>query len=307
MPGRFTNISNSGRAIFSNVSNSGRGYFFNSNTTSTTTTTTTLGPQEWYALEECYNTSNVVYSISYNVGTFNINDIVVAYGVFYFRVKEILVSNPGGSYPISATGLTSCPTTTTTTTTAPPLTITNSAVTCSGTQGSFTSTFSGGSGNYVTAALDTNQSTLITLINSGTGGSVDSRIVYLTTGATSQEWTSVANGTWYVAVKDSNSAFVFQATGVVVNCTTTSTTTTTTTSTPTTKYSYSATACTTGGTVTIISDTILSIGSTYSTTSSGIGQCYTILSSLGTTTDSATGTYYLISGDCTNNERCAQL
>jgi hypothetical protein len=48
-------------------------------------------------------------------------------------------------------------------------------------------------------------------------------------GGSSHSWTSIANGTWYTAVQDSNGTNSVQNSGVVVNCNTTSTTTTTTT------------------------------------------------------------------------------
>ena len=120
--------------------------------------------------------------------------------------------------------------TTTTTTTQPPLTITNGAVTCVGNLGSFTSTFSGGSGTYHTAAIDNSQANVANLIGGGAGSGTGTRVI-LGSGATSYNWTSIANGTWYTAVRDSTPTTAVQNTGVVVNCTTTTTSTTTTTTT----------------------------------------------------------------------------
>jgi len=122
--------------------------------------------------------------------------------------------------------------TTTTTTTLPPLTITNGAVTCVGNLGSFTSTFSGGSGTYHTAAIDNSQANVASLIGGGAGSGTGTRVI-LGSGATSYNWTSIANGTWYTAVRDSTPTTAVQNTGVVVNCTTTTTSTTTTTTTAT--------------------------------------------------------------------------
>jgi hypothetical protein len=141
--------------------------------------------------------------------------------------------------------------TTTTTTTLPPLTITNGAVTCVGNLGSFTSTFSGGSGTYHTAAIDNSQANVANLINGGAGSGIGTRVI-LGSGATSYNWSGLANGTtWYTAVRDSAPTTAVQNTGVTINCTTTTTTTTSTTTTTTTAAGnlvtiYSAAGLTTG-------------------------------------------------------------
>jgi hypothetical protein len=133
---------------------------------------------------------------------------------------------PAGNYLFAISP--SCGTTTTTTT-QPPLTIVNSAVTCSGTVGGFTSSFSGGTGTYHTAAIDNSQANVASLIGGGAGSGTGTRVI-LTPGATSYIWSGLANGTtWYSAVRDSAPTSVVQNTGVTINCTTTSTTTTTTT------------------------------------------------------------------------------
>jgi hypothetical protein len=121
--------------------------------------------------------------------------------------------------------------TTSTTTTLPPLVVTNGTVTCSGNSGSFTSTFSGGSGTYVSAALDTQPSNVISLLNGG-AGSAAGRLVILSPGATSNTWNNVGSGSWFTGVKDSANAIDTEA--VSINCTTTTTTTTSTTTTTTT-------------------------------------------------------------------------
>jgi hypothetical protein len=141
--------------------------------------------------------------------------------------------------------------TTTTTTTQPPLTITNGAVTCVGNLGSFTSTFSGGSGTYHTAAIDNSQANVANLIGGGAGSGTGTRVI-LGSGATSYNWSGLANGTtWYTAVRDSAPTTAVQNTGVTINCTTTTTTTTSTTTTTTTVAGnlvtiYSAAGLTTG-------------------------------------------------------------
>jgi hypothetical protein len=118
--------------------------------------------------------------------------------------------------------------TTTTTTTLPPLVLTNGAVTCTGNSGSWISSFSGGSGTYVTAALDVFQSDVGSRLGGG-AGSGNGRTIFLSPGATSYNWSGVGSGSWYVGVKDSVGVTDIEA--ISVNCTTTSTTTTTTTAT----------------------------------------------------------------------------
>jgi hypothetical protein len=247
MPGRFTNTSGNNVARFRVVTGNGRGNFYNPTTTTTTTsttTTTTTGVQVWYTLERCDDNAIIIYSTNYNTGTFAINDIVVYGGALYFRVIGVNSSNPGGTQlSVSATGLPSCPTTTTTTTTIPPLTLTNGTVTCTGNSGSWTSTFSGGSGTYVTAALATQQSFVGNLLGNGTGGGSGSRVISLSPGDTSYNWTGVGSGSWYVGVKDS--AGVARIVAVSVDCVTTTTTTTSTTTTTTTAGIYSTVYLTT--------------------------------------------------------------
>jgi hypothetical protein len=75
--------------------------------------------------------------------------------------------------------------------------------------------------------------------------------------------------------------------------------------TPPNNYVYSAIRCSDYSSVNIISANQLMEGYTYSTTNSGLGQCYSSLVPAGTTTDPAT-TYYLLSPyeDCGNTSRC---
>lgn len=129
---------------------------------------------------------------------------------------------PAGNYLFAISP--SCGTTTTTTT-LPPLIITNGAVTCIGGTGNFTSSFSGGTGTYHTAAIDNSQANVANLIGGGAGSGTGTRVI-LAPGATSYNWSSIANGTWYTAVRDSANTTAVQNTGVVVSCATTTTTTT---------------------------------------------------------------------------------
>ena len=124
---------------------------------------------------------------------------------------------------------------TTTTTTLPPLVVTNGAVTCTTITGAWRSSFTGGNGVYSFVAYADSQANAAIAVNGGAGSRVT-----LGSGATYYDWTGIANGTWYVAVKTSDGGISVQNTPVVVNCTTTTTTTTaaptttTTTATPTT-------------------------------------------------------------------------
>jgi hypothetical protein len=122
--------------------------------------------------------------------------------------------------------------TTTTTTTLPPLTITNGAVTCSGTTGTFTSTLSGGNGTYIYVAIDTSAANVSSLINSGVSPSgLGSRVTpNNNAGPGTHVWSGIANGNWNTAVSTSI-ATATQNTVVNINCTTTTTSTTTTTTT----------------------------------------------------------------------------
>lgn len=91
------------------------------------------------------------------------------------------------------------------------------------------------------------------------------------------------------------------------SCTSAPTTTTTTTE-PPTVYRYSATRCSTGATVNIVSPVTLSPGTTYSNQSSTRGECYTVIAFVETTIDPAT-VYYSLASDpngttCANSVRC---
>jgi len=137
--------------------------------------------------------------------------------------------------PTTTTTTTTAAPTTTTTTTLPPLVISNGAVTCSGTTGSFTASFSGGTSTYNFVAIANSQANAATCVAGGACGTGGFRVT-LGGGATSHNFSGIANGNWYTAVRDSLPQTSVQNTAVTINCTTTTTTAapTTTTAAPTT-------------------------------------------------------------------------
>jgi hypothetical protein len=255
MPGRFRYITGNNISRFRVVTGNGRGNFYNSTpttTTTSTTTTTTTGVQVWYTLERC-NDLVINYSINYNTGTFNINDIV-SYGtggsILYFRVTATNSSNPGGTqWAVSATGLGSCPTTTTTTTTTTLAPITFTATpSCNGSTAQIVvNNFAGGTGTYSWIASGSSEPNVMNAVN-GVGGTR-----FSLTGLTSYTFTNLAvNTNFYIAMSDSNgtdSAPVLVTTPTA--CTTTSTTTTTTTL---ANYEYGVVFCSDSGTGTVVSN-----------------------------------------------------
>jgi hypothetical protein len=194
----------------------------------TTTTTTTL-PTYWYVMTSCTN-GDTLNSIGYYGGGFSVNDIVSIGGGQYAQITQALTSAPSGSLlPITATGLTSCPTTTTTTTTAAPL----PAVAFT-----YSTSCAGGVGTGVIT---------ITSITGGTGTGYQYSIqptpgIWYNYPATNQ-LTGLANSTYSVAVRDSVGAGTSQFVGIscvdpTTTTTTTATPTTTTTTTPIPIYYY---------------------------------------------------------------------
>ena len=121
--------------------------------------------------------------------------------------------------------------TTTTTTTLPPLVVSNGAVTCSGTTGSFRASFSGGTGTYVFVAIADSPSNAATCVAGGACGTGGFRVT-LGGGATFYDFSGITNQLWYTAVRDSLPQTSVQSTAVTINCTTTTTSSTTTSSTP---------------------------------------------------------------------------
>jgi len=189
--------------------------------TSTTTTTTTL-PTYWYELTSCID-ATITNSIGYYGGGFTIGQIVymtVAPSMYFTITGSSTTAPTGPQNAITASGLTSCPTTTTTTTTAaplPPVTFT------------YSTSCAGGEGTGIIT---------ITSITGGTGTGYQYSIqptpgIWYNYPATNQ-LTGLANNTYAVAVRDSVGAGTSQFVGI--SCVTSTTTTTTTTDAP--RYRY---------------------------------------------------------------------
>ena len=269
-------------------------------TTTTTTSTTTLPPVNFSLSYTCSGASSQVTASAFTggAGTYQISTQLytsesAAYGGVFVSITT------SKTYPIgtnqqywvalrdavnnsnvlaktitpnctttttTTTTTTAAPTTTTTTaapttttTTLPPLVISNGGVTCSGATGSFTSSFTGGTGTYTFVAIADSQANAATCVAGGACGTGGFRVT-LGGGATSHNFSGIANGNWYTAVRDTLPQTSVQNTAVSVNCTTTTTaapTTTTTTAAPTT--------------------------TTTTTTAGPSCNCYTILNEGGTT------------------------
>ena len=286
--------------------------------TTTSTTSTTTQPQVWYNLYNC-STGAIETSASFLNGTFAVDQRVVYGSSLFFYVTQVLFSNPAGTqYSVTSAGagLTFCPatTSTTTTTTLPPLVITNGGVTCSGTTGSFTSSFSGGTGTYVFVAIADSPANAATCVAGGACGTGGFRVT-LGGGATSHNFSSMANtNLWYTAVRDSLPQTSVQPTAVTINCTTTTAAPTTTTVAPTTtttvappppNFEYTATSCI-GGTSNIITSSSLSVGSYYYITGGTPTTCYYIDSFVGATATSPNISFAGFATDCLDSN-CTQL
>jgi hypothetical protein len=197
--------------------------------------------------------------------------------------------------------------------TLPPLVITNGGVTCSGTTGSFTSSFTGGTGTYTFVAIADSQSNAATCVAGGACGTGGFRVT-LGGGATSHNFSGIVNGNWYTAVRDTLPQTSVQNTAVSINCTTTTAAPTTTTVAPTTtttvpppppNFEYTATSCS-GGTSNIITSSSLSVGSYYYITGTPPTQCYYIDSFVGATASSPNISFGGFASDCFDSN-CIQL
>ena len=261
----------------------------------------------------------------------------IANGNWYTAVRDSLpqtsVQNTAVSINCTTTTTTAAPTTTTaapttttlpptttTTTTLPPLVISNGAVTCSGTTGSFTASFSGGTSTYNFVAIANSQANAASCVAGGACGTGGFRVT-LGGGATSHNFSGIANGNWYTAVRDTLPQTSVQNTAVSINCTTTTTvapTTTTTTAAPTTTtttteppppldyFEYTATICD-GGTSNIITSSSLSVGSYYYITGGTPTTCYYIDSFVGMTATSPNISFGGFATDCSDTTNCTQL
>ena len=242
-------------------------------TTCPTTTTTTQAPVSATVSGACtgvtqtitvnsftggdgstYYVSNTTYGDAGSAGAATAN-VLVSGGTYsyasqpsgtrYIKIASTIrtsVVSGGSSCTTTTTTTTAAPTTTTTTTTTvaptttttlPPLVITNGGVTCSGTTGSFTSSFTGGTGTYTFVAIADSQSNAATCVAGGACGTGGFRVT-LGGGATSHNFSGIVNGNWYTAVRDTLPQTSVQNTAVSINCTTTTAAPTTTTAAPTT-------------------------------------------------------------------------
>jgi len=174
---------------------------------------------EWYTLDECFG-SGTITTKAYVPDTFNVDDRVhtgTAPNQIYYTVTTVHTSDPGGSHitPISDS-TTLCPT-------AVDYTI---SATCPYPAGTITvNGLSGGLGTYE----------ITTNLYSTSGDALAATVWESIT--TSKDYTSVSDGTYYVAVRDAGNIENIIVKSVVVACTTTTTTqppTTTTTESPTT-------------------------------------------------------------------------
>lgn len=201
----------------------GTNWWYASGGTLSTQTTCSI---EWYTLTKCFG-SGTITTKAYPLDTFNVNDRVhigTAPNQTYYTITTVHTSDPGGSHtsPISDS-TTLCPT-------AVDYTI---SADCPYPLGKITvNTLSGGLGTYeITTNL---YSTSVAALAATAWESI----------TTSKDYTSVSDGTYYVAVRDAGNIENIITKSVVVACTTT-TTTSTSTSTSTTSTTTEAPTTTT--------------------------------------------------------------
>ena len=225
----------------------GTNWWYISGGTLSTQTTCSI---EWYTLTKCFG-SGTVTTKAYPSDTFNVDDRVhigSAPNQTYYTITTVHTSDPGGSHtsPISDS-TTLCPT-------AIDYTI---SADCPYPLGKITvNTLSGGLGTYeITTNL---YSTSVAALAATTWESI----------TTSKDYTSVSDGTYYVAVRDAGNIENIIAKSVVVACTTTTTTSTTSTSTSTTSTTTAASTTTTTSSTTSTTTQPLPPGETSTTTTS---------------------------------------
>lgn len=223
---------------------------------------------EWYTLTKCFG-SGTTTTKAYPSDTFNMDDRVhigTAPNQTYYTITTVHTSDPGGSHtsPISDS-TTLCPSEVDYTISADcpyPL----GKITVNG--------LSGGLGTYeITTNL---YSTSVAALAATTWESI----------TTSKDYTSVSDGTYYVAVRDAGDIENIIAKSIVVACTTTTTTSTTSTSTSTTTTEAPTTTTTSSTTTTTAAP--LPPGETSTTTTSTTQQPTTTTTS--TTTQPPTTT-----------------
>jgi hypothetical protein len=195
-------------------------------TTTTISPTTTVLPIYTYAAACSGGTI-----LGYLLGEYTANQQFTSGGNCY--VTAYTTTNPTiGSLLTSPVFTDCCPQPTTTTIAPAGLVVTNGSITCSGGTGGWRSTFSGGSGTYTNVAYADSQANAAIWVNGGTSGTGVMHALVL--GETYYDWSNVSDGTWWVAVKDSNGTISVQNISVVVNCAVTTTTLSPTTLSPTT-------------------------------------------------------------------------
>jgi hypothetical protein len=210
-------------------------------TTPAPTTTTTCAASTYYELSECSPGVAIAYTlIAPTLGTGQ-RYVLPSPQTFYTYTGSSLTQcdvPPTYNSSIQATAFTGCPSATTLPpTTLAPLVVTNGSVTCNGSTGSWRSSFSGGTGVYSYVAYASSQANAANAIIN------PSLRVTLTPGDLFYDWSGIANGTWYVALMDSNGTTTVQNTPVIVNCTAPTTLPPTTTLAP---EWYQLTSCTDG-------------------------------------------------------------
>ena len=245
----------------------GTNWWYISGGTLSTQTTCSI---EWYTLTICFG-SGTTTTKAYPSDTFNVNDRVhigTAPNQTYYTITTVHISDPGGSHtsPISDS-TTSCPSTV-------DYTISSD---CPYPLGKITvNGLSGGLGTYqITTNL---YSTSVAALAATVWESI----------TTTKDYTSVSDGTYYVAVRDAGDIENIISKSVVVACTTTTTTSTTTstTSTSTTTSTTSTSTSTSTSTTTTEPPTTTSTSSTTSTTTIPLppGETSTTTTSTSTTT-----------------------
>ena len=188
-------------------------------TTSTTTTTTTATPTTYYRLDSCSAGYGQLYtSIVPNLVSQRYIDSVTQVFYVWDNTTTTSPATIGGNIQL-VFAQQNCPTTTTTSTTTTTLAGVNFTISnaCSGGSGTVTiNSFSGGSGTYQASdVVYTSQ------VNAYTGNFVSA--------TAPTNYNGVADGTWWIALRDANNTGNSIAKSIVVSCATTTTSTTTTT------------------------------------------------------------------------------
>ena len=293
----------------------------------TTTTTTTLAPVDFGGSAGCstgsdgaititsftggsgvYQATSVTYAtqLEAEAGTFTDVSSIRTYsglttGTFWVALRDKNNTSNKLAKPFTVTV---CPTTTTT---LSPITLT-ATPSCDGSgfngQGRVTaSSFSGGTGSYTLAAIGTSESNAIACINNP---SCPERVSIV--GLTSYAWTSLSNGPYYVAIKDTGVGLGLSSLATVsCNATTTTTTTSTTTTTLAPVNFSTSGGCSTGsnGTGTMVSfsggsGVYQASSTTYADSTSAENGSYTDVTSIRQFTGLSVGTYWVALRDKNN-------